>query len=170
MEPSVLASAIFEDLSSSGDDGDLSSSEDDLPGSDGQSVLFDVAEEILEGLPQPVDLGYDSDFSDIFAEDVAEMEDSALSEALEESSQTSGASPSLPEAVVQLQKKLLGDYALPPPPVGPPGEYTLSRAEELSLQHYFAWTESQGTVKAYSSHAKVLAEATDVEILSLYAV
>ncbi|KAH9174020.1 hypothetical protein EDB89DRAFT_2068285 [Lactarius sanguifluus] len=168
MEPSVLASAIFGDSS---DSGDMSGSEDDLSSSDGQSALFEVAEEILEAPPQSVDLGYDSDFSDMFAEDVAEIEDSALlSEALEESSQTSRASPSLPEAVVQLQKKLLEDYALPPPPSGPPGEYALSRAEVLSLQHYFAWTESQGTVKAYGSHAKVLSEATDVEILSLYAV
>ncbi|KAH9020369.1 hypothetical protein EDB84DRAFT_1622445 [Lactarius hengduanensis] len=167
MEPSVLASANFEDLS---DSGDLSSSEDDLSSSDGQSALFEVAEEILDPPPQAVDLGYDSDFSDMFAEDVAEMEDSALSEALEESSQTSRASPSLPEAVVQLQKKLLGDYALPPPPSGPPGEYALSRAEVLSLQHYFAWTESQGTVKAYSSHAKVLQRPQMWRSSSLYAV
>jgi hypothetical protein len=47
---------------------------------------------------------------------------------------------------------------------------TLSRAEELSLRHYLAWTESHGTVKAYNAHAQVLAEATQEEILSLYRV
>jgi hypothetical protein len=40
----------------------------------------------------------------------------------------------------------------------------------LSIQHYLAWTETHGTVKAYGAHAQVLAEATQEEILSLYKV
>src|SRR6266702_4141476 len=158
-------SANLEDMS---DSGDMSSSED-MSGSDSHSVLFEVAEEILDGPPQPVDFGYSSDFLDMSTKGTAEIEDSALSEASEESIQTGYINSSLPEVVVQLQEKLLGDYILSPPPVEPPVQHTLSRAEELSLQHYLAWTESQGTVKAYSAHAKVLAEATNVEILSLYA-
>ncbi len=158
-------SANLEDMS---DSGDMSSSED-MSGSDSHFVLFEVAEEILDGPPQPVDFGYNSDFLDMSTEGTAEIEDSALSEASEESIQTGYINSSLPEVVVQLQEKLLGDYILSPPPVEPPVQHTLSRAEELSLQHYLAWTESQGTVKAYSAHAKVLAEATNVEILSLYA-
>src|SRR6266702_2311239 len=97
-----------------------------------------------------------------------EIEDSALSEASEESIQTGYINSSLPEVVVQLQEKLLGDYILSPPPVEPPVQHTLSRAEELSLQHSLASTDSHGTVKAYSAHAKVLAEDTTVEPLSLY--
>jgi hypothetical protein len=159
-----------EDLSDSGD----------TSGSDSHSVLFKVAEEIIEDSHQRVDFGYDSDFgydpdfgydsdfSDMSAEDAARIEDSALSEALVESRQTTNFS--VPEVVVQLREKLLGDYTLPPPPVDPPVQHTLSRAQLLSLQHYLAWTESQGTVKAYSAHAKVLTEATNVDILSLYAV
>jgi hypothetical protein len=76
----------------------------------------------------------------------------------------------LPEVIIQLQKQLLNNYTLPPCPDGLPLEYTLSQAERLSLQHYLAWTESHGTVKAYNSHARVLAEATGEDILSLYKV
>jgi hypothetical protein len=72
--------------------------------------------------------------------------------------------------IIQLQKQLLGDYTLPPCPVEPPRQYTLSKSETLSLQHYLAWSGSHGTVKAYNAHAQVLAEATQEEILSLYKV
>jgi hypothetical protein len=190
-------SANFEDRSDSGDSsgsedpvedrsdsGDSSGSEDpsdsgdssgskDPSDSEEHSALFEVAEEILEWPTQPDDLSFDQDYSSEDTdqmEDTAGMEDSALFEALEESSRTIKLNTSLPEAVVQLQEKLLGDYTLPPPPVGIPVPYALSMAEELSLQHYLAWTESQGTVKAYSAHAKVLAKATNVEILSLHSV
>jgi hypothetical protein len=74
----------------------------------------------------------------------------------------------LPEIIVQLQKQLLKGYTLPPCPTLAPGQQTLSQAEILSLQHYIAWTESNGTVKAYNAHAQVLAKATQEEILSLY--
>ena len=76
----------------------------------------------------------------------------------------------LPDVIRQLQKELLKGYTLPPCPVEPPQQHTLSRAEMLSLKHYLAWAESHGTVKAYSAHAQVLAEATEEEILSLYKV
>jgi hypothetical protein len=158
--------------------GHMSSSEDDESRSrytssseEEHSVIFEVAEEIFEGPAQPLDFDYESDFlDDSEEEDSAEMEDAAPFEASEESDQIRNINDSLPEAVLQLQEKLLGDYALPPPPVDEPVPYTLSEEEKLSLQHYLAWTESQGTVKAYSSHAKVLAEATNTKLLSLYAV
>jgi hypothetical protein len=54
----------------------------------------------------------------------------------------------IPDVVIQLQKQLLGDYKLPPCPVGPPQEHALSRSETLSLQHYLAWSDSHGTVEA----------------------
>jgi len=91
--------------------------------------------------------------------------DEAMSDAHHEN--TAG---SLPDSVIQLQKELLGDYMLPSCPTQAPLQHPLSKAEELSLQHYFAWTDSHGTVKAYNAHAKVLAEATTEKILSLYKV
>jgi hypothetical protein len=76
----------------------------------------------------------------------------------------------MPDVIKQLQKQLLNGYLLPPCPAEPPQQHSLSRVETLSLKHYLAWTESHGTVKAYNSHAQVLAEATMEEILSLYKV
>jgi hypothetical protein len=110
---------------------------------------------------QPGDLDFELDNFDHSAEDMVNttgMEDTVLFDALQGSTQTMKFNATLPSAIVQLQEKLLGDYTLPPPPVNTPLPSTLSRAEELSLQHYLAWTESQGTVKAYSAHAKVLVQ------------
>jgi hypothetical protein len=76
----------------------------------------------------------------------------------------------LPNVIMQLQKQLLKEYILPPCPAMAPLQWTLDRAETLSLQHYLVWTESHGTVKAYNAHARVLAEATKEEILSLHRV
>jgi hypothetical protein len=76
----------------------------------------------------------------------------------------------LPDIIIQLQKKLLKGYTLPLSSPEAPSQHTLSRAETLSIQHYLAWTETHGTVKAYGAHAQVLAEATQEEILSLYKV
>jgi hypothetical protein len=139
-------------------------SDSEESGSEGHSVLFEIAEEFLDGPSQVADFGYDSDFMDNSDEDAAEIEGSALPEDI----QIGYENPLLPEVVIQLQEKLLGDYTLPPYPDNAPVSHPLSRAEELSLRHYLAWTESQGTVKAYSAHAKVLTEATNVDILSLY--
>lgn len=59
---------------------------EDMLGSEDHPVLFELAEETLEGSFQPVDLGgHDSDLVDDSVEDAAEIEDSALSEALKES-------------------------------------------------------------------------------------
>jgi hypothetical protein len=75
----------------------------------------------------------------------------------------------LPEVIQLLQKQLLSNYTPPnhPPIIDPRGR-SLTEAEVLSLKHYLAWVDSHGTVKAYSLHAKVLEEAANVEILSLY--
>jgi hypothetical protein len=160
------SSANLEDKSDSED----ASGFEDAADPEGHPALFEVAEEILEGLTlSSEDLDFEPDYMDYSAEDMdtAEMEDTAPSEASQGSTRTK-LNATLPPAVLQLQQKLLGDYTLPPPPANIPVPYTLARAEELSLQHYLAWTESQGTVKAYGAHAKVLAKATNVEILSLY--
>jgi hypothetical protein len=58
----------------------------------------------------------------------------------------------------------------PKPPLLPFNTKTLSKTEELSLQHYVAWQCSGGTVNAYNLHARVLENATDTPILSLYKV
>ena len=76
----------------------------------------------------------------------------------------------MPEVIIQLQEKLLREYTLPPCPDQAPPQPDLSRAEILSLHHYIAWTESNGTVKAYDAHAQVLSQATEEEILSLHKV
>jgi hypothetical protein len=157
------------DSEDTSDSGDTSGSED-VADPEGHPAQFEVAEGSTLSLV-PEDLDFELDNLDHSAEDMVdttEMEDPALFEALQGSTQTIKLNATLPPAIVQLQEKLLGDYTLPPPPVDTPLPYALSRAEELSLQHYLAWTESQGTVKAYSAHAKVLAKATNVEILSLY--
>ena len=95
-------------------------------------------------------------------------DDSAFYEALHEPPSGGNNSGNLPEIIIRLQKQLLKGYTLPPCPTLAPVKHTLSMAEILSLQHYLAWTESYGTVKAYSAHAQVLAEATKEVILSLY--
>ena len=98
------------------------------------------------------------------------LDDSALYEAEYEPPSGGENSGNLPEIIIQLQKQLLKGYVLPPCPTLAPAEHSLSRAEILSLQHYLAWTESHGTVKAYNAHAQVLAEATQEVILSIYKV
>ena len=95
-------------------------------------------------------------------------DDSAQYEAPYEPPSGGGNSGNLPEIIIQLQKQLLKGYTLPPCPTQAPVHHTLSEAEILSLKHYLAWAESHGTVKAYNAHAKVLTEATQVVILSLY--
>jgi len=147
-------------------DSEDGSSSEGSSSSEEHSVLLDIAEEVVEDPPQLELLDSSAEDSDYSAEDAAG--DAALSDT-SESSQTIKINPQLPDAVLELKRKLLGDYSLPNPPVGMTVPHVLSRAEELSLQHYIAWAESQGTVKAYSSHAKVLEEATGTKILSLYA-
>ncbi|EGN95921.1 hypothetical protein SERLA73DRAFT_59851, partial [Serpula lacrymans var. lacrymans S7.3] len=46
----------------------------------------------------------------------------------------------------------------------------LTESEIHSLKHYIAWKKSNGTVKAYELHAQVSQQATQLDILSLYAV
>jgi hypothetical protein len=135
---------------------------------DDSSVIFDIPEETMGA---PLGSGSESDPLEY---------DLDLDEVLEDPDKNiPGSSPrgydgsddgDLPAVITQLQKELLNGYLLPPCPSEPPELRSLSRAETLSLKHYLAWTESHGTVKAYNSHAQVLAEATMEEILSLYKV
>ncbi|EGN97575.1 hypothetical protein SERLA73DRAFT_23872, partial [Serpula lacrymans var. lacrymans S7.3] len=70
-----------------------------------------------------------------------------------------------------LQAKLLDGYkcpVVPPSSVSEPS--SLTDLEIHSLKHYIAWKKSNGTVKAYELHAQVLQQATQLDILSLYAV
>jgi hypothetical protein len=124
------------------------------------SIMFDIPEEIIE----PSDSGSDSS-SDSDSDHDSDSDSGHDSNQMEH--ETHG---NLPEIIVQLQKKLLKDYTLPPCPIGNPVQPTLSQVEILSLQHYLAWTESNGTVKAYNAHAQVLGGAIQEEILSLYKV
>ena len=70
-----------------------------------------------------------------------------------------------------MRDKLLDGYKVPSdPPHSPPTHQMLTRQEELSLEHFVAWSTSRGTVKAYISHAAVLENATGIKILSLHLV
>lgn len=73
----------------------------------------------------------------------------------------------LPNALVDLQKQLLGDYVLATePPHQSTCVRTLTASEIISLQHYVAWRKSIGTIYAYKLHANVLAITSKMEILS----
>jgi hypothetical protein len=135
------------------------------PEEDG-SAIFDLPEETLEKGDSDEDLGSDLSCQEDDGSSEPELDWSSDEPSLS-GHENNG---NLPEVIIQLQKQLLNNYTLPPCPDGLPLEYTLSQAERLSLQHYLAWTESHGTVKAYNSHARVLAEATGEDILSLYKV
>jgi hypothetical protein len=126
---------------------------------DDSSVLFHIPEEILDGAP---DSGSDSGQGDYLDSD----EDDGSLEPDDLASYQSSYAPSgsdsgnhgddVPDVIIQLRKQLLKGYTLPPCPTLAPVQPTLSRAEELSLRHYLAWTESHGTVKAYNAHAQYL--------------
>lgn len=87
-------------------------------------------------------------------------------------SSTSPPDPKLTTPALQaLKKELLGDYRTPSEAPSEPFILPeLDDVQKLSLKHYSAWQKSNGTVKAYTLHASVLAEATGTEILSLYKV
>jgi hypothetical protein len=71
--------------------------------------------------------------------------------------------------VQDIRDELLGDYRLPTdPPSLPPILQILTRSQELSLEHYIAWSKSKGTVKACNMHAAVLEKAAGTKILFLY--
>jgi hypothetical protein len=76
----------------------------------------------------------------------------------------------LPESLTSLRRELLGDYKCPPnPPSLGHRLHKLTKCQELSIKHYTAWKDSNGTVnKAFNFHAPILKEATGQEILSLY--
>jgi hypothetical protein len=130
------------------------------------SVNFEIPEEILD----PLDSGSESDPDQIFGDDEPmESDDPVIDETLY-GSLDSDFHDGVPDVIKQLQKELLNGYTHPPPPAEAPQQRTLSKVEILSLKHYMAWAESHGTVKAYNFHAKVLTEATEEEILTLYKV
>jgi hypothetical protein len=142
--------------------------------SDQEDVNFDIPEEaLLDPLDSVSDFGSESAAEQYFDDDdLMESEDPVFDETPLYGSLDSDfcGSDGVPDVVKRLQKQLLNEYTLPPSPAEVPQQHTLSRVEILSLKHYIAWAESHGTVKAYSSHAQVLAEATGEEILTLYMV
>jgi len=77
-----------------------------------------------------------------------------------------------PDVLDKLRDQLLGGYK--PPAECPSNIKTgmdidkLSLDENISLEHFIAWKKSNGTVKAYNMHAKVLATHTGATILTLY--
>ena len=130
----------------------------DLDGDD--RAIFDIPEEVLESAQDfasehsSADEQYDDDSSEFDYEELY--------------GPTKSGDGNVQEIISQLQEKLLKGYTLPPIPGQDPLKPDLSRAQRLSLHHYFAWVESNGTVKAYNSHARVLSQATGEEILSLH--
>jgi hypothetical protein len=74
-----------------------------------------------------------------------------------------------PQSVTSLRKEPLENYQCPSdPPSAGPVLHTLTLCQELSLQHYVAWKQSNGTVKAFNLHVAVLRCATGQDILSLH--
>ena len=77
-----------------------------------------------------------------------------------------------PEVLNNWRDQLLGGYK--PPDQCPQDIKTgmdidkLSLDEKISLEHYISWKKSNGTIQAYTMHAKVLATHTQATILSLY--
>jgi Transposase family tnp2 len=68
-----------------------------------------------------------------------------------------------------MRDKLLDGYTMEvDPPFFPPTHHALTISEELTLQHFVAWSKSGGTVKAYTAHAAVLQKASGTTISSLY--
>jgi hypothetical protein len=132
-------------------------------GGDGHAI-FDVPEEIME-TAEDFNSEHSSADEQYFDDGSAELDDAELYGPTE-----SSGDGNVPEVITQLQQKLLKGYTLPPIPEQAPSRPDLSRAQRLSLHHYFAWIESNGTVKAYNAHAQVLSQATEEEILSLYKV
>ena len=151
--------------------GDQSESDDRSDLGDDFLMFDDVPEETIEAPAAAEDSGSDSgqldDSNDFGFDDLAHQ---AIYDASASDSGDRDSDYDIPDVVIQLQKQLLGKYTLPSPPLNAPLLPTLSKEETLSLQHYLAWTESHGTVKAYNAHAQVLAKATQIEILSLYRV
>jgi hypothetical protein len=84
---------------------------------------------------------------------------------------TSTGNHTIPEELLFLRKELLKNYQIPTqPPQTHVKPRQLTRTEELSLRHYIAWRNSNGTVKAYNEHRLVLASASEAEIYSLHRV
>jgi hypothetical protein len=88
------------------------------------------------------------------------IEDTVVGSTIEESELSIPPNITIPQSLTQLQDKLRNGYS--PPPVPPSSARLetqlndLSKVNLLSLQHYIAWSESNGTVKAYKKHAQVL--------------
>jgi hypothetical protein len=144
-----------------------SESDDRSDYEDDSSVMFNILEETMDAAR---DSGSESGYLDGSDDNNSSLGlDDLDDQAIRESSNISS-DHNIPDVVIQLQKQLLGGYTLPPRPAQAPLQPTLSEEEILSLHHYLAWTESHGTVKAYTAYAKVLAVATQKEILSLHRV
>src|SRR6266576_804414 len=75
-----------------------------------------------------------------------------------------------PEESERVQKQLGGKYKCPVMPGVLGLKRPLTESEKISLQHYIAWRQSNGTELGYRLHGQVLQNATKVEILSLHAV
>ena len=131
-------------------------------GSDDDGESLDLSERSLTD---------DDDDNSVLLDDAALLDDSRSLDDSNPGSDDTWGLHDLPEVVQQLRKSLLGGYCLPenPPDVsGAPK--ALDKSQQLSLEHWIAWSTSKGTVKAYNLHAGVLEKASGVKILSLYAV
>ncbi|KIL66941.1 hypothetical protein M378DRAFT_74466, partial [Amanita muscaria Koide BX008] len=75
-----------------------------------------------------------------------------------------------PDERYRLQEALTDNYVCGPAPAWSSQPRDITATERISLEHYIAWTKSNGTELAYRLHADVLKKVTKIDILSLHAV
>ena len=153
---------------------------EEISNSDSESEQDAVSEPDPFFLDPAVDQGFDSDddnhpalepTSDADGSNNLSQEQEVDDANLDQAGTFVACPSDLPEAVWKLRKQLLAGYRPPNhPPINDPRDRLLTSSEELSLEHYVAWVESRGTVKAYDLHAQILQKYTKTEILSLYMV
>ena len=174
-DPHMSGSTAEANLIWMGMDPDISDSEIDqlaVPSEDDSSSLDQDSESdtdddanIPKLHPAMMSLSKNDDIDNITSEREPDAAD------LDEEEVFAGSATDLPEVVKRLQEKLLAGYTSSNhPPINDSRGRSLTPSEMLSLKHYVAWVDSRGTVKAYSLHAKVLKEASNTEILTLYSV
>ena len=150
---------------------DSESSVDDIGFDDEDTGLLDI---IDTSNPPATPTGLAHPSTELELCDFSDDDDSGNEPDPPDGSTSTSASNSLsffyPECRHQLQETLRSDYSCPPiPPHSASAPRQLTVEERLSLRHYFAWAQTNGTVKAYKAHAAVLSEATGENILSLHA-
>ena len=133
----------------------------------------DNVDEIEVQMDDAGESGYELNNHGGIDDDGEEQEGETLQEQPMESDQAASSDAgyhTYPEERERVQKQLVGTYICPAVTSGGLGpKRPLTESEKISLQHYIAWRQSNGTELAYRLHARVLQNATKAKILSLYA-